>query len=523
MLKIPTFILGGLLILTGSLGYLMQDSGLSIKVTGPLDNEAKMILSDGTQTHNVDLGYSSSDSAGEQAYWLIDRLNTSHAKEASLSNYGVTDHEHKGKVKSFWYASSRGDTLAGLLQEAENMQNAGDEDPVVVEWSKVDKEEATIKFVYKNQAGNDGNVTLQLSNWKNVAIEPKPKPGEKLHFGKSVTAMIPAFIGIALILLVLLAESKPNARKHIMHIAVLIGLLSFFAVAKMIIPAVSEMNWLKGEPNGIIQTSMLKPLSMLSSAGILLIFVILCVISFVQARKEMAAQAEISDRKKQRQKGEGDDDDAKEKDSKKDDSRKKDGDDDDAKDKDSKKDDSRKKEPFKASEKKEDGGKPKEPEEKESSAKKTDASQDKDSSGAKKNTDDPPITSKPEPKSKDDLKEEDKPASNTTESERTHDRKEGPAKEFRSPFRSESDGKPDGAEEEKDSKEEEPTAKKTEEGSVQEPKKEPAKESGSPVSSESEDDSEANKDAKDSGSGDKPASEESEEEEDSGETKREEN
>ena len=523
MLKIPTFILGGLLILTGLLGYLMQDPGLSIKVTGPLDNEAKMILSDGTQTHNVDLGYSSSDSAGEQAYWLIDRLNTSHAKEASLSNYGVTDHEHKGKVKSFWYASSKGDTLAGLRQEAENMQNAGDEDPVVVEWSKVDTEEATIKFVYKNQAGNDGNVTLQLSNWKNVAIEPKPKPGEKLHFGKSVTAMIPAFIGIALILLVLLAERKPNARKHIMHLAVLIGLLGFFAVAKMIVPAVSEMNWLKGEPNGIIQTSMLKPLSMLSSAGILLIFVILCVISFVQARKEMAAQAEISDRKKQRQKGEGDDDDAKDKDSKKDDSRKKEGDDDDAKEKDSKKHDSRKKEPFKASEKKEDGGKPKEPEEKESSAKKTDASQDKDSSGAKKNTDDPPITSKPEPKSKDDLKEEDKPASNTTESERTHDQKEGPAKEFRSPFRSESDGKPDGAEEEKDSKEEEPTAKKTEEGSVQEPKKEPAKESGSPVSSESEDDSEANKDAKDSGSGDKPASEESEEEEDSGENKREEN
>ena len=503
MLKIPTFILGGLLILTGLLGYLMQDPGLSIKVTGPLDNEAKMILSDGTQTHNVDLGYSSSDSAGEQAYWLIDRLNTSHAKEASLSNYGVTDHEHKGKVKSFWYASSKGDTLAGLRQEAENMQNAGDEDPVVVEWSKVDTEEATIKFVYKNQAGNDGNVTLQLSNWKNVAIEPKPKPGEKLHFGKSVTAMIPAFIGIALILLVLLAERKPNARKHIMHLAVLIGLLGFFAVAKMIVPAVSEMNWLKGEPNGIIQTSMLKPLSMLSSAGILLIFVILCVISFVQARKEMAAQAEISDRKKQRQKGEGDDDDAKEKDSKK--------------------HDSRKKEPFKASEKKEDGGKPKEPEEKESSAKKTDASPDKDSPGGKKITDDPPTTSKPEPKSKDDLKEEDKPASNTTESERTHDRKEGPAKEFRSPFRSESDGKPDGTEEEKDSKEEEPTAKKTEEGSVQEPKKEPAKESGSPVSSESEDDSEANKDAKDSGSGDKPASEESEEEEDSGENKREEN
>jgi len=503
MLKIPTFILGGLLILTGLLGYLMQDPGLSIKVTGPLDNEAKMILSDGTQTHNVDLGYSSSESAGEQAYWLIDRLNTSHAKEASLSNYGVTDHEHKGKVKSFWYASSKGDTLDGLRQEAENMQNAGDEDPVVVEWSKVDKEEATIKFVYKNQAGNDGNVTLQLSNWKNVAIEPKPKPGEKLHFGKSITAMIPSFIGIALILLVLLAERKPNARKHIMHLAVLIGLLGFFALAKMIFPAVSEMNWLKGEPNGIIQTSMLKPLSMLSSAGILLIFVILCVISFVQARKEMAAQAEISDRKKQRQKGEGDED--------------------DAKDKDSKKDDSRKKEPFKASEKKEDGGKPREPEEKEDSAKKTDASPDKDSPGAKKITDDPPVKSKPEPKSKDDLKEEDKPDSNTTESERTQDRKEGPAKEFRSPFRSESDGKPDGAEEEKDSKEEEPTAKKTEGGSVQELKKEPAKESGSPVSSDSKDDSEANKETKDSGSGDKPASEDSEEEENSGKNKREEN
>ena len=50
MLKIPSFILGGLLILTGLIGYLAQDSSLSIKISGPLASDAEFVLKDGEQT-----------------------------------------------------------------------------------------------------------------------------------------------------------------------------------------------------------------------------------------------------------------------------------------------------------------------------------------------------------------------------------------------------------------------------------------------------------------------------------------
>ena len=47
--------------------------------------------------------------------------------------------------------------------------------------------------------------------------------------------------------------------KHIMHLAVLFGLLGFLSVLERLAYAVAEMNWLKGEPYGIIHASMLKP------------------------------------------------------------------------------------------------------------------------------------------------------------------------------------------------------------------------------------------------------------------------
>ena len=44
MIKIPAFVIGGLLILTGIFGYILQDPGLSIKITGPLDEDTKFIV-----------------------------------------------------------------------------------------------------------------------------------------------------------------------------------------------------------------------------------------------------------------------------------------------------------------------------------------------------------------------------------------------------------------------------------------------------------------------------------------------
>ena len=69
MIKIPAFIIGGLLILTGIAGYLLQDPGLSLKIKGPLAADAQLTLSDGNQSHELDLGFASSEAAGEHAYW----------------------------------------------------------------------------------------------------------------------------------------------------------------------------------------------------------------------------------------------------------------------------------------------------------------------------------------------------------------------------------------------------------------------------------------------------------------------
>lgn len=294
MLKIPTFILGGLLILTGLGSYLLQDLGLSIKLSGPLAENAKLTLSDGDESHELDLGYPSSKAAGEQAYWLIERLNTIYSIEASQSNFIADQSSEGGEKKSFWYASSRKETMAALMVDAANYKNANEPDfkSTPIKWEEVDVNSSTVKFVYKNEAGNSGPVTLKVSDWTNIKMEIPPEDNT-LQFGKSLTALIPGAIGLVLILLVLAAESKPSLRKHIMHVAVVFGLLGFVMVAKQVGSAVSEMNWLRDEPNGIIQASSLKPTAMLISAGLLLIFVILCIVSFVKARKEMAIQAKI--------------------------------------------------------------------------------------------------------------------------------------------------------------------------------------------------------------------------------------
>jgi methyl coenzyme M reductase subunit C len=92
----------------------------------------------------------------------------------------------------------------------------------------------------------------------------------------SVTALIPAFFGIILALLGVLANSKPNLRKHVMHVAVLVGLAGF------IVPLVRILSKLS--------TISLSPavLSQISMALICLIFVALCVKSFIDARRSGA-------------------------------------------------------------------------------------------------------------------------------------------------------------------------------------------------------------------------------------------
>ena len=133
-------------------------------------------------------------------------------------------------------------------------------------------------------------------------VEGAPGAGEPLTFGKSLTALIPAIIALVLIACVLVAEAKPALHKHVMHLAATVGLLGLVMSAKKVLPAVSEMNWLKNAPNGIIHASSLKPAVMFFSAGLLFIFVALCILSFHQRPQGngSATHTEESRRRKRR-------------------------------------------------------------------------------------------------------------------------------------------------------------------------------------------------------------------------------
>src|SRR5687768_10040561 len=57
----------------------------------------------------------------------------------------------------------------------------------------------------------------------------------------SVTALIPAFIGVLLLLLGLLSNARENLRKHLMHAAILVALLGFIATAGRLISRLGEL------------------------------------------------------------------------------------------------------------------------------------------------------------------------------------------------------------------------------------------------------------------------------------------
>jgi hypothetical protein len=109
----------------------------------------------------------------------------------------------------------------------------------------------------------------------------------------SPTALIPAALGVPLILLGLMAF-KDRLRMHAMHGAVLIGLLGFIGCAAMAVPSlpalvrdgkVTKVNK-EGEPRdatkGVISQTV--------TGVICLVFVGLCVNSFIQARRARRAR-----------------------------------------------------------------------------------------------------------------------------------------------------------------------------------------------------------------------------------------
>ncbi|MEO0509547.1 MAG: hypothetical protein AAF065_06785 [Verrucomicrobiota bacterium] len=95
---------------------------------------------------------------------------------------------------------------------------------------------------------------------------------------ESWTALIPSFVGIPIFISSLIARN-PDRLKLGMHIAATFGLLGFFAPLGRIIPTA-----IKGEFEWSIATSAMA--AMLVICGV---FVVLCVKSFIDARKKRLA------------------------------------------------------------------------------------------------------------------------------------------------------------------------------------------------------------------------------------------
>lgn len=103
-----------------------------------------------------------------------------------------------------------------------------------------------------------------------------PVPKEDAAPAKSITALIPAFFGVALVLCGLIGSAAPDMRKHAMHVAAMVSLLGVVgALFRPISTAIKgqELNFAGAPLRAQIIMAILS-----------LIFLILCIRSFVQAR-----------------------------------------------------------------------------------------------------------------------------------------------------------------------------------------------------------------------------------------------
>lgn len=93
----------------------------------------------------------------------------------------------------------------------------------------------------------------------------------------SLTALIPAIFGLVLMVLGHLSNAKENLRKHLMHVAVLVGLLGFLATASSFLKLPALFAGTSERPVAVI--------SQVVMSIICLLFVALSVKSFIDARR----------------------------------------------------------------------------------------------------------------------------------------------------------------------------------------------------------------------------------------------
>lgn len=96
----------------------------------------------------------------------------------------------------------------------------------------------------------------------------------------SPTALIPAVLGLLLAVLGFAAKAKEDLRKHIMHGAVVVGLLGFLGTASSFLKIPALLNGTAERPAAVV--------AQLATAVICVVFVLLCVKSFADARRNRA-------------------------------------------------------------------------------------------------------------------------------------------------------------------------------------------------------------------------------------------
>jgi hypothetical protein len=89
----------------------------------------------------------------------------------------------------------------------------------------------------------------------------------------SITALIPALFGVLLVVLGVLGRMRENLRKHLMHAAVLIALIGFILPFGRLISRLGEI------------TLSAAVISQISMAAVCLVFVVLSIQSFINARR----------------------------------------------------------------------------------------------------------------------------------------------------------------------------------------------------------------------------------------------
>ncbi len=89
----------------------------------------------------------------------------------------------------------------------------------------------------------------------------------------SLTALIPAAFGLAIAVLGMVANAKESLRKHLMHVAVVLGLLGFILPLGRVLSKFSDL---------AVSAAIVSQLAM---SAVCLAFVVLAVRSFIEARR----------------------------------------------------------------------------------------------------------------------------------------------------------------------------------------------------------------------------------------------